>query len=147
MAEEKKELSSYQKYVQRRNEEMHNPKPPSEKEYVRLNEKGRTEYMKFVRKAYEMMFFWIGFGGLMGYLSYTLAPQVRFLRNRPSFKRIRLALTLLPIGVFSYHGTKFMLYYKRRGAREVGRDESNHMSEEEYLRQVEAQSAVREAAE
>ena len=40
MQEEKKELSSYQKYVQKKNEDMNNPKPP-EQEYLRVNEKGR----------------------------------------------------------------------------------------------------------
>ena len=90
-----------------------------------------------------MMFFWMGFGGLMGYLSYTFSPHVPFLRNRPSFRGIRMGLTILPICVFSYHGIKFMIFYKRKGAREVGRDGSNIMSDEEYNQQVEAQSAVR----
>lgn len=84
--------------------------------------------MKYVRKAYEMMFFWIGFGGLMAYMSYSLAPQVRWLRNRPTFNRIRLGLLVVPICVFSYHGVKFMIFYKRRGAREVAKDQSNLMS-------------------
>lgn len=96
---------------------MDNPKPPKEGEYVRLTEKGRTEYMKYVKKAYEMMFFWIGFGGLMGYLTYSLAPQIKFLRNRPSFKQLRLTLTILPIFIFSYHGIKFMSFYKKKGSR------------------------------
>jgi len=129
MSEEKKELTSYQKYVQRKNDELHNPKPPSSSEYIRLNEKGKNEYMPYVRKAYEMMFFWIGCGGVMGYLSYTLAPSVKFLRNRPSFRGIRFTLTALPLFVFSYHGIKFMTFYKRKGAREVSRDSSNVMSE------------------
>lgn len=42
MSTEKKELSGYQRYVQRRKEEMDNPKPPSEKEYIHLNEKGKA---------------------------------------------------------------------------------------------------------
>lgn len=64
-----------------------------------------------------MMFFWIGFGGLMGYLSYSLAPQIKFIRNRPSYKKIRIGLVILPIAVFTYHGIKFMTFYKRKGAR------------------------------
>ena len=89
------------------------------------------------------MFFWIGFGGLMGYLSYSYAPQIRWLRNRPNFKSIRVGLLTVPILVFSYHGVKFMVFYQRRGAREVGRDASNVMTTEEYERQVLEQSAVR----
>lgn len=89
------------------------------------------------------MIFWMGFGGLMGYLSYTLSPHMGFLRNRPSFKGIRIGLTVVPIFVFSYHGIKFMIFYKRKGGREVSRDSSNIMSDEEYEKHVEAQSAVR----
>jgi hypothetical protein len=88
--------------------------------------------MKYVKKAYEMMFFWIGFGGLMGYLSYKLAPHVRFLRERSSFTFVRKFLTVVPILVFSYHGVKFMVFYKRKGAREVAKDPSNVLSEEQY---------------
>jgi len=78
--------------------------------------------MTYVKKAYEMMFFWIGFGGLMGYLSYKFAPYVKFLRNRGSYKTIRKFLVILPIFVFSYHGIKFMVFYKRKGAREVSKN-------------------------
>lgn len=89
------------------------------------------------------MLFWIGFGGVLGYFSYTLAPQIKFLRSRNSFPTIRYTLAILPLCVFSYHGIKFMTFYKRKGAREVGRDESNILSEEEYQRIVEEQSAVK----
>lgn len=130
MSTEEPKLTGYQKYLKRKQEEMDNPKPPSEQEYIRLNEKGRAEYMKFVRKAYEMMFFWIGFGGLMGYLSYSLAPQLKWLRNRSSFKTIRIGLIIAPTCIFTYHGIKFMIFYKRRGAREVAQDQSNIMSKE-----------------
>ncbi len=44
--------SGYQKYVQRRKEDMDNPKPPDSKDYIRLSEDGKKEYMKYVRKAY-----------------------------------------------------------------------------------------------
>jgi hypothetical protein len=88
--------------------------------------------MKYVKKAYEMMFFWIGFGGLMGYLSYSLAPQIGFLRNRPSFKQLRMTFTILPICIFSYHGIKFMSFYKRKGSREVAADSSNILTDEQY---------------
>lgn len=138
MSEEKKEESGYQGYLRRKNSSK-------EKAYVRLNEKGKTEYMKFVRKAYQMMLFWVGFGGLMSYLSYSLAPHIRFLRNRNSFRTIRLGLAVVPLAVFSYHGIKFMLYYKDKGAREVSRDASNIITEEEYQRKVEAQSTVKAA--
>jgi hypothetical protein len=90
-----------------------------------------------------MMLFWIGFGGFLGYFSYSLAPQIKWLRNRPSFKGIRLALVIVPTCVFSYHGIKFMTFYKRRGAREVAKDESNLMTQEEYERHIEEQSAVK----
>jgi hypothetical protein len=103
--------------------------------------------MGYVRKAYEMMFFWIGFGGVMGYLTYTLAPSVKFLRNRPGFRTIRLTLTALPLCIFPYYGIKFMIFYKRKGAREVTRDSSNVMSEEEYERQLKEHSAVRPSKE
>ena len=81
--------------------------------------------MSFVKTAYQMMFFWIGFGGVMGYLSFTLAPSVAFLRNRASFKKIRWTLTIVPLLVFPYHGIKFMIKYKRKGVREVAKDPSN----------------------
>jgi hypothetical protein len=64
-----------------------------------------------------MMFFWIGFGALMGYLSYSLAPQIKFIRQRGSFKQIRIGLVILPICVFTYHGVKFMNFYKKKGSR------------------------------
>jgi hypothetical protein len=73
--------------------------------------------MAFVKKAYEMMFFWIGFGGLMGFLTYNLSSKINLLRSRASFKKIRFALTLLPVIIFPYHGIKFMLFYKRKGAK------------------------------
>ena len=92
---------------------------------MRLNEKGRKEYMSYVKKAYDMMFFWIGFGGFFGFLSYSMTPQIRFIRASPRFKAIRLFLTLFPIAGFSYHGIKFMIFYKRKGAREVPLDPSN----------------------
>ena len=85
--------------------------------------------MSFVKTAYQMMFFWIGFGGVMGYLSFTLAPSVAFLRNRASFKKIRWTLTIVPLLVFPYHGIKFMIKYKRKGVREVAKDPSNLITE------------------
>lgn len=100
--------------------------------YVRLNETGRKEYMKYVKKSYEMMFFWIGFGGVMSFLSYNFAPVVPFLRRLNSFKTIRISLTVIPLLVFPYHGIKFMIAYKRKGAREVGKDPNNVLSEQEY---------------
>jgi hypothetical protein len=93
--------------------------------------------MKHVRKAYEMMFFWVGFGGLMGYLTYHSCSRIGLIRNRPSFKKIRGILTLLPSVIFPYHGIKFMIYYKRVGAREVAKKPSNLISEEEYQKMVE----------
>ena len=79
-----------------------------------------------------MMFFWIGFGGLMGYLTYNLAAYMRFLRNRVSFKQLRLTLTILPVCVFSYHGIKFMSFYKKKGSREVAADSTNILTDEQY---------------
>jgi len=114
-------LTGYEKYLQRKDSSK-------EQVYVRLNETGRKEYMKYVKKSYEMMLFWIGFGGVMGFLSYTFAPSVRFLRNLNSFKTIRMMLTILPLFVFPYHGIKFMIAYKRKGAREVGKDPNNILS-------------------
>lgn len=73
--------------------------------------------MTFVKKAYEMMLFWIGFGGLMGFLTYNLSNRINLLRSRASFKKIRFTLTLLPIIIFPYHGIKFMIFYKRKGAK------------------------------
>jgi hypothetical protein len=102
--------------------------------------------MKYVKKSYEMMLFWIGFGGLMGFLSYTFAPSVRFLRNLNSFKTIRIMLTILPLFVFSYHGVKFMIAYKRKGAREVGKDPNNILSEEQYEQLMLEQSTVKPKA-
>lgn len=68
----------------------------------------------------------------MGYLSYSLAPQISFLRNRPSFKQLRMTLTVLPIFIFSYHGIKFMSFYKRKGSREVAADTTNVLTDEQY---------------
>ena len=117
MSGEGKQESSYQKYVRRRQDEMDNPRPPSEKEYISLSAKGKKEYLKYVRKSYEMMFFWMCFGGVIGYLNYTLSPNIKILRNRSNFSNIRMGLTVLPIALFSYHGIKFMTNYKRKGAR------------------------------
>lgn len=101
--------------------------------------------MKFVRKAYEMMFFWMGFGGLMAYLTYQSCSRIGLIRNRHNFKTIRGVLTVLPAVIFPYHGIKFMTFYKRKGAREVAKDSANVMSEEEYQRMVEEQSRVNAA--
>ncbi len=76
-----------------------------------------------------MMFFWIGFGALMGYLTYNSCSRIGLIRNRPSFKTIRGVLTFLPLVVFPYHGIKFMIVYKRKGAREVSKDKNNLISE------------------
>lgn len=92
--------------------------------------------MKYVRKAYEMMLFWVGFGGLMGYLTYNSCSRIGLIRNRPNFKMIRGILTVLPSVIFPYHGIKFMIYYKRVGAREVAKDANNLISEEEYQKMV-----------
>ena len=86
--------------------------------------------MKYVRKAYQMMFFWIGFGALMGYLTYNSCGRIGFIRNRPSFKTIRGVLTLLPTVIFPYHVIKFMTVYKRKGARQVAKDKNNLITEE-----------------
>lgn len=88
--------------------------------------------MTYVKKAYEMMFFWIGFGGIMAYLSYTFSPYVGLLRSRPSFTKIRYTLTAIPAIIFPYHGIKFMIFYKSKGAREVAKDSENILSEEDY---------------
>jgi len=53
----------------------------------------------------------------MSYLSYSFASQVKFLRNRASFKKIRFTLALLPAMIFPYHGIKFMTFYKRKAGR------------------------------
>ena len=129
MSEEKKEVSSYQRYMQKKKEELHNPKPPSEKEYVRVNEKGKQEYLKYVNKSYQILFFWLGLGGFLGYLNYTYSPQFKFLRNRPRFPLIRNIFTYAPICIFSYLGIKYMSFYMKKGAREVAKDPSNLMSE------------------
>jgi hypothetical protein len=92
--------------------------------------------MKYVRKAYEMMLFWVGFGGLMAYLTYNSCSRIGLIRNRPNFKTIRAVLTILPATIFPYHGIKFMTFYKRKGAREVAKDSGNIISEEEYQRMV-----------
>jgi hypothetical protein len=123
--------------VQRRKEDLEHPTPPDSRDYIRLSENGKKEYMKYVRKAYEMMFFWIGFGGLLGYLTYQSCNRIGLIRNRPNFKKIRGIFTILPAIIFPYHGVKFMIFYKRKGAREVAKDSSNLMSEEEYQRMVE----------
>jgi len=78
--------------------------------------------MTFVRKSYEMMFFWIGFGGLMSFLSYNLSAKVKILTNMASFNKIRFTLTVLPLIIFPYHGIKFMIFYKRKGAKEVSKN-------------------------
>lgn len=94
-----------------------------------MSEDGKKEYMKYVRRAYEMMFFWIGFGGLAGYLTYISCSRIGLIRNRPNFKKIRGILTILPSIIFPYHGIKFMIYYKRVGAREVAKDPNYIISE------------------
>lgn len=88
------------------------------------------------------MFFWIGFGGLTSYISWQTCSKFSLIRNRPSFKTIRIVLTALPALMFPYHGIKFMLYYKRRGAREVAKDPANIVTEQEYQKMIEEQSKV-----
>ena len=124
---------------------MNNPKPP-EHEYLRVNEKGRLLYLQHVNKSYQVLFFWLGVGGFLGYLNSTYTPQVKFLASRPRFPLIRTTLTYAPICVFSYLGIKFMRFYVKKGAREVAKDPSNLMSDEEYQLKVEQESAVKQAS-
>ena len=85
--------------------------------------------MQHVNKSYQILFFWLGLGGFLGYLNYTYAPQFKILANRPRFPLIRSVLTYAPICIFSYLGIKYMKFYVAKGAREVAKDPSNLMSE------------------
>ena len=87
----------------------------------------------------------VGFGLLLGYLSYHNSQYVKFLAKRPSFSKIRKFLFILPITISAYIGVKFMVSYKSKGKREIARDPQLLMSEEEYQKMVEDQSKVKMA--
>lgn len=88
--------------------------------------------MSFMKTAYKEMLFWIGFGIFIGYFSYTYIPYVKFFRNHSKFQTIRRLFFAVPILVFTYHGVKFLHFYKNKGTREVSKDPSNLMSEQQY---------------
>lgn len=66
---------------------------------------------------------WVGFGILLGYAGYKLLPKIPYLKNNYYIHRYKYTTFSIVFCVMAYHGYKLMNFQKRKGVRELAKDE------------------------
>lgn len=67
----------------------------------------------------------MGAGLLLGYAGYKLLPKIPYLKNNYYMHRFKYTTFMIVFFVMTYHGYKLMGFQKRKGIRELAKDEEN----------------------